>query len=94
MHSLDCLVTRKTLQHGLRIVAGDRGAIGEPVREGINGFVVDVGGAAQLGRVLALLDAEPQRFKVSPPVTGTMRTADDQSREPVSVYRHMLGSEY
>lgn len=87
------LVTREALQHGLWVVAGDRGAIAEPIREGINGYIVDVAGSAQLGSVFALLNAEPHRFKTSPPVTGRLRTADDQSRELVSVYRNILGTE-
>lgn len=85
------LVTREALAHGLWVVAGDLGAIGDPVRENENGFVVSVDDAGGVAAALAAIDRNPGRFH-SPPADGigAARTADDQSRELVSIYRASL----
>lgn len=85
------LVTREALQQGLWIVAGNRGAMAAPVEDGVNGFVVDVADATQLAAVLQQIAAEPGRFTQSPPRKQDLRTADDQSRDLVALYRSVLG---
>jgi HAD superfamily hydrolase (TIGR01549 family) len=84
------LVTREALAHGLWVVAGDRGGMAEPVREGINGFVVPVTDASRIAAVLGEMDADPARFRQSPPAPSVWRTADDQSRELATLYRSVL----
>jgi glycosyltransferase involved in cell wall biosynthesis len=84
------LVAREALACGLRVVAGDRGAMGEDVRPGVNGWVVDVTAAAALQAVLRELDAEPERFLTSPPPT-LLRPASAQAEELLGVYDAVLG---
>jgi glycosyltransferase involved in cell wall biosynthesis len=85
------LVTREALQQGLWVVAGNRGAMGAPVEQGVNGFVVDVADASQLVAVLQQLSTDLGRFTQSPPRKEDLRTADDQSCDLVSLYQSMLG---
>lgn len=81
------LVVREGLAHGLWIVTGDRGAMSEPIRHGENGFVVPVTDGAALAEVLGQIDADPPRFRAPPPLIAPLRTADDQSRDLVELYR-------
>ena len=60
------LVTREALAAGLWVVASDRGAIGQDVVQGENGFVVDVADHRELVSVLAQIDADPARFSCPP----------------------------
>jgi HAD superfamily hydrolase (TIGR01549 family) len=85
------LVTREALAHGLWVVASDLGAIGEPVEQGRNGFVVSVADTAELIAVLATIDGEPATYRRSPLTPTVQRLADDQSRELVALYREYTG---
>jgi len=86
------LVAREALVHGLWVVASDRGAMGEGIRDGVNGFVVDVASPRDLLRVLRMMDDDIARFSESPPLDTeqAMRTAADQSAELADLYRSIL----
>ncbi|RVU14991.1 glycosyltransferase [Methylobacterium oryzihabitans] len=84
------LVTREARAAGLWVVASDRGAIGEDIREGVDGFRIDVATAEPLRAVLACLDAEPARFRTPPPPEQPMRTAADQGRDLLALYDRIL----
>jgi glycosyltransferase involved in cell wall biosynthesis len=86
------LVTREALSLGRWVIASDRGAIGEDVLEGVNGFVVDVSDPLGLLRALRTMDAHPDRFRVSPPVGPPPRTSQDQADELAALYERVLGS--
>jgi glycosyltransferase involved in cell wall biosynthesis len=81
------LVTREALAAGCWVIASDRGSIGEPVINGVNGYVVDVDGIAGLAEVLSSIDSDPKKYKCSPPLPRNMRTARDQARELIQIYR-------
>jgi glycosyltransferase involved in cell wall biosynthesis len=85
------LVAREALAQGLWVVASDRGAISEAIQEGVNGFTVDVSNAEELSKVLAHIDANPDRYRASPSRETPQRHVDDQSRELVELYRKTLG---
>jgi glycosyltransferase involved in cell wall biosynthesis len=81
------LVAREALSHGLWVIASERGAMSEPVREGVNGHTVDVSNAEELSQVFAAINSDPDRYRVSPVGVPPQRHVDDQSRELVDLYR-------
>lgn len=83
------LVTREALAAGLWVAASDVGAIGEDVTPGLNGWVIDVSSTAGLLAALAEIDRDPAAYLRSPPPTP-LRTADDQARELLALYRAVL----
>jgi glycosyltransferase involved in cell wall biosynthesis len=85
------LVTREALAAGLWVVASNRGAIGEEVIPGVNGFVVDVDSHLPLQQVFAEFDASPDRYLRSPPPTK-LRSSDDQARDLMGLYREIVKS--
>jgi HAD superfamily hydrolase (TIGR01549 family) len=83
------LVTREALAHGLWIVAGDLGAIGDPVVPGVNGFVVPISDAQGLEHAFGIMDAAPQTYR-HPPAPTTLRLVDEQSADLVALYHSVL----
>ncbi|WP_455965638.1 glycosyltransferase [Methylorubrum aminovorans] len=84
------LVTREARAVGLWVVASDLGAIGEDIAEGVNGFRVDVGTSDALRRVFERMNADPERFRASPPQdTQSPRTAADQGDELIALYQRL-----
>jgi glycosyltransferase involved in cell wall biosynthesis len=85
------LVTREALSAGLWVVASDRGAVGEDVLHGENGFIVDVSDDKAFCQALQEIDRSPQRFRSSPPLAPRPpRTSDDQGEELVRIYQDIL----
>ncbi|WP_244480106.1 glycosyltransferase [Methylobacterium sp. Leaf465] len=85
------LVTREAQVSKLWVVASDRGAIGEEIVEGVNGFRIDVGSPTGLRDVLVRINADPDRFLGSPPTPETpMRTASDQGEDLIALYDRLL----
>ncbi len=85
------LVTREAIGAGLWVVAGDRGAIGEAVTPGVNGWVVDVSTPAGLASALGEVAADPGRYLSPPPQVATAPWAGaDQARALLAVYREVL----
>ncbi|WP_082523845.1 glycosyltransferase [Methylobacterium sp. Leaf399] len=81
------LVTREARAAGLWVVASDRGGIGTGIREGVDGFRIDVGHPDALRDVLARIDADPDRFGRSPPpLEVPERTAADQGDDLLALY--------
>ena len=81
------LVTREARAAGLWVVASDLGAIGEDITEGVNGFRVDVGSPDALRAVFERIDADPTRFRTSPPREAQPpRTAADQGEDLIALY--------
>jgi glycosyltransferase involved in cell wall biosynthesis/FMN phosphatase YigB (HAD superfamily)/tetratricopeptide (TPR) repeat protein len=85
------LVVHEALAHGLWVIASDRGALSEPVEEGVNGYVIHVSDAEDISRVLSTIDANPTAHQVATQSDRTLRDVDDQSRDLVTVYRDLLG---
>jgi glycosyltransferase involved in cell wall biosynthesis len=83
------LVSREALSAGLWVVASDRGAIGEDVKPGVNGWVIDVSTPQGLLEVLSEIEAEPEKFLKSPPPTQ-LRSAQQQADEILQIYRRVL----
>lgn len=84
------LVAREALSSGCWVVAGDRGAMGEDVVPGANGFVIDVTSPDALIRTLREIDADPVRYTRSPQIGPPLRSAQDQARELMTLYRNVL----
>jgi glycosyltransferase involved in cell wall biosynthesis len=83
------LVTREALSAGLWVIASDRGAIGEDVTHGVNGWVIDVGAPRDLSTVLSEIDSNPEKYLRSPP-PPPLRLADQQADELLHIYREVL----
>ena len=86
------LVTREALAAGLWVVASDRGAIGQDVVQGENGFVVDVADHRALVSVLAQIDADPARFSCPPAQRLSLRPTQAQTEQLHGIYQRILAS--
>jgi glycosyltransferase involved in cell wall biosynthesis len=84
------LVTREALASGCWVIASDRGAMGEDVQPGLNGFVIDVSTIEGLLAALAEIDREPARYLRPPEHRPVLRSADEQAAEVLEVYRRVL----
>ncbi len=84
------LVTREALVCGCWVVASDRGAVGDPVVEGKNGFVVDVSSVAGLINAFKEIDANPQRYTRSPEYVSELRKSEDQADDYAKIYSEVL----
>jgi glycosyltransferase involved in cell wall biosynthesis len=84
------LVAREALAAGIWVVASDRGAIGQDVVDGQNGFVVDVGDHRALTACLAQIDAAPERFCQPPAHPPELRLAATQVDALHRVYQRIL----
>jgi glycosyltransferase involved in cell wall biosynthesis len=84
------LVAREALQAGCWVIASDRGAMGEDVTPGANGFVIDVSTVEGLLEALRTINADPAAYLVSPALRPELRSADDQARDLAALYREVL----
>ncbi len=85
------LVSREATAAGLWVIASDRGAIGEGIEHGVNGWVIPVETLQPLVSVLREIDADPARFIASPPPsTAPRRLAADQAFEVAAIYDEVL----
>lgn len=84
------LVTREANAAGLWVVASDRGAIGEDVRVGTDGFIVDVSTADGLAEILQTMNDDPKRFLKSAPSRPDQRPARAQAADLIEVYRSVI----
>jgi glycosyltransferase involved in cell wall biosynthesis len=88
------LVAREAQVLGLWVIASDRGAVGEGIQHGENGFVIDVSDTRALTEVLKKLDGDVARYRAPPPKDSTrVRSAADQGVELVEVYREICAAE-
>lgn len=83
------LVTREANAAGLWVIASDRGAIGEDVRPGIDGFVIDVSNPSALSETLAIINADPARF-LAPAPTRKIVHAAAQATETLALFDSIL----
>ncbi len=86
------LVAREAGALGLWVVASDRGAMGEDVEDGVDGFVVDVTTPKGLREALTRIDGDPARFRSPPPRTRPIRTAAEQGADLLALYETLLSS--
>ena len=84
------LVAREALVCGLWVVASNRGAIGDDVVEGENGFVIDVSAPDALAATLAKIDADPARYLNAPAKRPAIRKAETQAEELAQLYSDLL----
>lgn len=84
------LVTREALMAGAWVIASDRGAIGDAILEGENGFRVDVANHVGLARALAVVDGDPQTYLASPAVRPEIRPSTAQADELAALYARLL----
>lgn len=83
------LVTREANAAGLWVIASDRGAIGEDVRPGVDGFVIDVSSPKALVDVLTLINENPGEFLVPAP-TRAISGVDHQATETLALLESIL----
>lgn len=83
------LVTREAALAGAWVVASDRGGIGEDVRDGLDGNIVDVGDATAMAALFRAMDADPARYR-SPRPGADIREPAEQVDELVGHYRAIL----
>ncbi len=84
------LVTREALAAGCWVVASDRGAVGDPVEEGLNGHIVSVDDLTGLIDIVRRIDADPARYLVPPPAGRSQRTCRDQAEDLAAIYRELV----
>ncbi len=84
------LVTREANAAGLWVVASDRGAIGEDVRPGIDGFVIDVSDPIALIEVLQRIDDDPEQFRQPAPRRDDVDHASVQADRYLGFYREAI----
>ncbi len=86
------LVTREALACGLWVVASDRGAVGEGVKEGENGFIVHVDTPKYLADALRKIDRDPGHYVSAPRISSPLRSAAEQADDLADFYRQILNS--
>lgn len=84
------LVTREALMCGCWVIASDRGAVGEDVIDGENGFKIEVSSLEGLMKALQQIDNDPERYLKSPELKGGMRQASEQAEDLIGIYREIL----
>jgi glycosyltransferase involved in cell wall biosynthesis len=80
------LVTREAASSGCWIVASDRGAIGDCVVPGRNGFIVGVESTFELEQTLNKIDQDPQTYMRPPEYTPEIRSARAQAEQLAALY--------
>lgn len=89
------LVSREALASGAWVVASDRGAVGQDITDGENGFIVDVTDWRGVAASLSRIDADPERYRRPPDLKPKVRSVADQVEELVTLYRDIVsGSEH
>ncbi len=83
------LVTREALYAGVWVIASDRGAVGDAIREGVDGRVVDVNTPDGLLSALREIDMNPEPF-TRQRASVVPRLAETQAEECVTLYRSIL----
>ena len=83
------LVTREANAAGVWVVASDRGAIGEDVRPGIDGFIVDVTSPAALSAVLATINSDPETYLRPAPQNEAVRSSKEQADHLLHIYSRL-----
>ena len=80
------LVTREALACGCWVVAPDRGAVGEPVVEGVNGHIVDVADIGGPTSILRQIDGNPEKYRQPPEYSTPLRRSADQADDLAALY--------
>jgi glycosyltransferase involved in cell wall biosynthesis len=83
------LVTREALSFGLWVVASNRGAVGENVVEGENGFLVDVETTAGLVGALKTIDSDPGKFLEPTKSIAQIRLSAEQADRLIELYSEL-----
>jgi glycosyltransferase involved in cell wall biosynthesis len=84
------LVTREAIASGCWVVASNRGAVGDCVVEGRNGYIVDVADEAGLLAALRFIDDNPAIHLRSPEYRAPIRTAHQQAEDLAAIYGTIL----
>jgi glycosyltransferase involved in cell wall biosynthesis len=87
------LVAREAAACGCWVIASDRGAIGENLTAGENGFIVDVSTPSALQKALMEIDANPERFRTAPSATPDLRPAPRQAEQLAELYRALVATQ-
>lgn len=84
------LVTREANAAGLWVVASNRGGIGDDVREGVDGFVIDVSTPEDLLQTLKTINDNPERYLKPAPRNPAVQAAGAQAAEILREYSAVL----
>ena len=85
------LVTREANAAGLWVIASDRGAIGEDVRPGIDGFIIDVSSPAGLVEVFRTINDNPAKF-LRPAPRNDIPSARQQAALLLRTYEDLINA--
>lgn len=83
------LVTREAQHYRKWIIASNRGAIGESVVMGENGFLIDVSDTTELVKVLKTIDDCPETYKSLITKAVKQRTIAEQTLDYIGLYRKL-----
>ncbi len=83
------LVTREGAFYGKWIIASDRGAIADEIKDGVDGFKIDVSSTAGLRTVLEQMNRAPMSYKDLPSNTAS-RSADSQANDLAALYMNIF----
>lgn len=86
------LVTREASACNCWVVASNIGAIGEDIREDIDGHIVGANNLQDLIDVIKRIDRNPEKYKESTPAKN-IPLASLQVEQLAGIYREVLGSE-
>lgn len=85
------LVAREALQSRSWLVASNRGAAAEDIKEGVNGHVFDPAKPGDFERVLGLIDDNVAKYCAPSPETK-LKSSSEQSEELLDLYQEILSS--
>jgi len=86
------LVTREALYCGCWVIASDRGAIGDSIDHGKNGFRVSVDGVQDLRTTLTTINANPRIYLESPQHDLSLRSSVKQAKDLYEVYSNTIAN--
>ena len=84
------LVTREATAMETWVIAGDQGAIGADIIEGVNGHVVETATYQGLMDALIQVDNNHELYLTAPKKTGQQRTSQNQAEDLAVSYRKIL----
>lgn len=84
------LVAREAQRLGRWVIASDRGGMAEDVVEGQNGFIINPADMTDLIKVFDEINANPARYRVSPPKGKELRSREDVAADIANLYQAVL----
>lgn len=87
------LATREAAAFGCWVIASNRGSIGEPVVNGLNGVVIPVEDLSGLANVLQKIDTDPAKYMKPPQYKPLFRSSKDQVQDLHAIYQAIFNED-